>query len=208
MTPANARVTRTRTERRPSREAASRATASRLGAVVGRLGVGVDRDALVARAEAHVDGRAVGPAHLDLPRRALLGVALDGVDVPARDELERRGLRAIGAGAAGPTLAIVPAHCLGDPHPAEAEREDGGGGEDRFACVGHGSGLARANETRMSVDSIGLAARRYGRPVSRRVLVLGAGFGGLELSTMLSESGGDFDVTLIDKGDAFVVGYA
>jgi sulfide:quinone oxidoreductase len=35
-------------------------------------------------------------------------------------------------------------------------------------------------------------------------MVLGAGFGGLELSTMLSESGGDFDVTLIDKNDAFV----
>ena len=39
-------------------------------------------------------------------------------------------------------------------------------------------------------------------------MVLGAGFGGLELSTMLSESGGDFDVTLIDKNDAFVFGYS
>ena len=45
--------------------------------------------------------------------------------------------------------------------------------------------------------------------MSRRVLVLGAGFGGLELSTMLSEAlGGDVDVTLIDKGDAFVFGYS
>lgn len=42
-----------------------------------------------------------------------------------------------------------------------------------------------------------------------RVLVLGAGFGGLELSTTLSEALGDeLDVTVIDKGDAFVFGYS
>src|SRR3954447_16004474 len=42
-----------------------------------------------------------------------------------------------------------------------------------------------------------------------RVLVLGAGFGGLELSTVLAEEApGEFDVTLIDKGDSFVFGYA
>ncbi|HMJ03829.1 MAG TPA: FAD-dependent oxidoreductase [Conexibacter sp.] len=42
-----------------------------------------------------------------------------------------------------------------------------------------------------------------------RVLVLGAGFGGLELSTTLSEAlGDDVEVTLIDKGDAFVFGYS
>jgi len=45
--------------------------------------------------------------------------------------------------------------------------------------------------------------------MSERVVVLGAGFGGLELSTMLSrELGGDIDVTLIDKGDAFVFGFS
>lgn len=45
--------------------------------------------------------------------------------------------------------------------------------------------------------------------MTTRVLVLGAGFGGLELSTMLSEAFGDgADVTLIDKNDAFVFGYA
>jgi sulfide:quinone oxidoreductase len=45
--------------------------------------------------------------------------------------------------------------------------------------------------------------------MSERVVVLGAGFGGLELSTMLSEaSGGDLDVTLIDKGDSFVFGFS
>jgi sulfide:quinone oxidoreductase len=45
--------------------------------------------------------------------------------------------------------------------------------------------------------------------MSTRVLVLGAGFGGLELSTMLSEAlGNDAEVTLIDRGDAFVFGYS
>ena len=39
--------------------------------------------------------------------------------------------------------------------------------------------------------------------MDERVLVLGAGFGGLELCTMLSEEfGGDVDVTLIEKSDA------
>jgi len=42
-----------------------------------------------------------------------------------------------------------------------------------------------------------------------RVLVLGAGFGGLELSTRLVESLGDgVKVTLIDKSDAFMFGYS
>jgi len=42
-----------------------------------------------------------------------------------------------------------------------------------------------------------------------RVIVLGAGFGGLELSTRLSESLGDaIDVVLIDKADGFVFGFS
>jgi sulfide:quinone oxidoreductase len=42
-----------------------------------------------------------------------------------------------------------------------------------------------------------------------RILILGAGFGGLELSTMLSEaSRGDLEVTLIDEGDSFVFGFS
>jgi sulfide:quinone oxidoreductase len=41
-----------------------------------------------------------------------------------------------------------------------------------------------------------------------RVLILGAGFGGLELATLLSESGEQFEVTLIDRSDAFVFGYS
>jgi sulfide:quinone oxidoreductase len=42
-----------------------------------------------------------------------------------------------------------------------------------------------------------------------RILVLGAGFGGLELTCSVSEALGDtVDVTLIDKSDAFVFGYS
>lgn len=42
-----------------------------------------------------------------------------------------------------------------------------------------------------------------------RVVILGAGFGGLELATQLSESlGDDIDVTLIDRSDAFVFGFS
>jgi sulfide:quinone oxidoreductase len=42
-----------------------------------------------------------------------------------------------------------------------------------------------------------------------RVVILGAGFGGLELSTLISEAMGDgVDVTLIDKSDAFLFGYS
>ena len=45
--------------------------------------------------------------------------------------------------------------------------------------------------------------------MKKRILVLGAGFGGLELSTMLSEAfGDDLEVTLIDKGDAFYFGFS
>jgi sulfide:quinone oxidoreductase len=43
----------------------------------------------------------------------------------------------------------------------------------------------------------------------QRILILGAGFGGLELATTLSETfGGEVEVTLIDKSDAFVFGYS
>ena len=42
-----------------------------------------------------------------------------------------------------------------------------------------------------------------------RVVVLGAGFGGLELTTILSDSFGDaIDIVLADKGDAFVFGFS
>src|SRR5579864_454863 len=45
--------------------------------------------------------------------------------------------------------------------------------------------------------------------MSSRIVVLGAGFGGLELATTLSERLGDgVEVTLIDRGDSFVFGYS
>ncbi|HEX5145616.1 MAG TPA: FAD-dependent oxidoreductase [Conexibacter sp.] len=45
--------------------------------------------------------------------------------------------------------------------------------------------------------------------MATRIVVLGAGFGGLELSTLLSEELGDAaEVTLIDRADAFVFGYS
>ena len=45
--------------------------------------------------------------------------------------------------------------------------------------------------------------------MSERVVVLGAGFGGLELSTMVAEAlGSDIVGTLIDKSDSFVFGFS
>ena len=45
--------------------------------------------------------------------------------------------------------------------------------------------------------------------MSTRVVVLGAGFGGLELSTRLSELLGDeVAITLIDRGESFSFGFA
>ncbi len=42
-----------------------------------------------------------------------------------------------------------------------------------------------------------------------RAVVLGAGFGGLEVTTRLSEEfGDDIDVVLIDKADGFVFGFS
>ena len=42
-----------------------------------------------------------------------------------------------------------------------------------------------------------------------KVVIAGAGFGGLEIATCLSETlGGEVAVTLIDKNDSFVLGYA
>jgi sulfide:quinone oxidoreductase len=45
--------------------------------------------------------------------------------------------------------------------------------------------------------------------MASRIIVLGAGFAGLELATLMSDAFGDeLDLTLIDKGDAFVFGYS
>ena len=43
----------------------------------------------------------------------------------------------------------------------------------------------------------------------KRIVVLGAGFGGMELCALLSEAvAGDAEITLIDKSDSFVFGYS
>ena len=45
--------------------------------------------------------------------------------------------------------------------------------------------------------------------MTQRIVILGAGFGGMELSTLLSEGvAGDAEITLIDHGDSFVFGYS
>jgi len=45
--------------------------------------------------------------------------------------------------------------------------------------------------------------------VSKHVLILGAGFGGLELATRLSEtSANEVRVTLIDRNDSFYFGFS
>jgi sulfide:quinone oxidoreductase len=52
-------------------------------------------------------------------------------------------------------------------------------------------------------------AEREGSSLKARVVVLGAGFGGLEVASVLSERLGDaVDVTLVDKSDAFVFGFS
>src|SRR5215213_6353456 len=51
--------------------------------------------------------------------------------------------------------------------------------------------------------------RQRSKTMPVRVVILGAGFGGLELSTLLSEALGEqLDVTLIDKNDAFIFGFS
>lgn len=45
--------------------------------------------------------------------------------------------------------------------------------------------------------------------MKKRIVVLGAGFGGLELTTLLSEALGDsVQITLIDKNDSFIFGFS
>src|SRR6478736_8623612 len=52
-------------------------------------------------------------------------------------------------------------------------------------------------------------SKSTGRSGRARVVVLGAGFGGLELTTRLSEEFGDeIDLVLIDQSDAFVFGFS
>jgi sulfide:quinone oxidoreductase len=83
--------------------------------------------------------------------------------------------------------------------------------DDPVSCMSpHVASLIRAIPPAREASAIVRTLRvAYDRPVKTRVVVLGAGFGGLELSTMLSDAlGDDVDVTLIDKSAAFVFGYS
>jgi sulfide:quinone oxidoreductase len=65
------------------------------------------------------------------------------------------------------------------------------------------TGSSAAREVSSPVDTV------YEEPELMRVLVLGAGFGGLELTTRLSdEFGDDIEVVLIDQADGFVFGFS
>src|SRR5215471_899002 len=72
------------------------------------------------------------------------------------------------------------------------------------ALAAHPPGSLRAHQHRLERNMTILT-----RQASPRIVVLGAGFGGLELTTLLSEELGDgVDVTLIDKSSSFVFGYS
>src|SRR2546427_340186 len=78
----------------------------------------------------------------------------------------------------------------------------------RRASTSPSSSCGRSSATARRASSQA-AECGYARPMKKRVVVLGAGFGGLELATVLSEGlGDDLQVTLIDKNDAFVFGYS
>src|SRR5262249_52064345 len=77
----------------------------------------------------------------------------------------------------------------------------------------------RAGRARLPVAARrGAPGRRAGPPRQRglailramkRIVVLGAGFGGMELCALLSEAvAGDAEITLIDQADSFSFGYA
>src|SRR5215211_5705863 len=77
-----------------------------------------------------------------------------------------------------------------------------------------GSGARRPglqNECRFDLPTALQAPRssRHASGVREHVLILGAGFGGLELATRLSASLGDeVHITLVDQNDAFTFGFS
>lgn len=61
----------------------------------------------------------------------------------------------------------------------------------------------------VSWNDLALVQNGWKQRMKLRVVVLGAGFGGLELSTMLSEAIGDqLDLILIDQNDSFFFGFS
>ena len=126
----------------------------RLSAAVVGLRVGVDRDLLVARAEPHVDRRAVRPADLDLPRGALLAVALDGVRGTAGHELQRGGPGPVGGGARGPAFAlVVAADRVRHADASDGKRECRAASDECVAIASHGRRETEPDEMAMRPPS-------------------------------------------------------
>src|SRR3970282_845811 len=54
-----------------------------------------------------------------------------------------------------------------------------------------------------------LETNAYTLPMTTRIVILGAGFGGLELSARLSSAlADDVSITLVDRNEAFVFGFS
>lgn len=71
------------------------------------------------------------------------------------------------------------------------------------------SGRKDLLELRLPIRRHAETARAYRPTVTKHVLILGAGFGGLELATQLSENLADaVRVTLIDRSDSFMFGFS
>ena len=71
------------------------------------------------------------------------------------------------------------------------------------------TGECRAGRGDLHAHARSLRCEVVCRPVSKHVLILGAGFGGLELATRLSETIADaVRVTLIDRNDSFYFGFS
>jgi uncharacterized membrane protein len=71
-----------------------------------------------------------------------------------------------------------------------------------------GGHMGVADDRSILIGSVGDHVVQSG-DCEMRVLVLGAGFGGLELTTRLSEEfGNDVEVVLIDQADGFVFGFS
>src|SRR5262245_43556867 len=71
------------------------------------LVVAFDDNQLVVLVEADIDRAAVGLGHLDLPGRAVLGIALDGVGMTTLGDLQCSGLGLVGLGTSRAALTVV-----------------------------------------------------------------------------------------------------
>src|SRR4051794_26606435 len=95
--------------------------------VAAALAVALDDHQLVVLIEADIDGVAIGLGDLDLPRGAVLGVALDGVGVASLGDLQRGGLGLVGLRAGRAALTVVAGR---DRRAGAARREGEDGASD------------------------------------------------------------------------------